>query len=210
MTDKVNMAGRPSTSLRPETVAQIKQLRATGMSKRHIAAAVHTAVRKVEEVIRREGLSVSIRAIPRWEGGRADALRAMWNAGASRQELATHFEVSRNSIDNAAKLLKLPKRERIVKPQSAPKPRIRIVERFDALVLDTGRHVTLMDLEGDMCRWPIGDPRHEDFHFCGHKSVEGKSYCEFHRGKSLENPRELQLGVVHKTIPTVWLKGLAA
>ncbi len=38
----------------------------------------------------------------------------------------------------------------------------------------------LADLEANDCRWPIGDPRDEDFHFCaGHKLNDGP-YCEFH------------------------------
>lgn len=30
------------------------------------------------------------------------------------------------------------------------------------------------------CRWPIGDPGREDFHFCGHDKVPGSSYCQVH------------------------------
>lgn len=30
------------------------------------------------------------------------------------------------------------------------------------------------------CRWPIGDPQHADFHFCGARRVAGRPYCEAH------------------------------
>lgn len=30
------------------------------------------------------------------------------------------------------------------------------------------------------CQWPIGDPQHADFRFCGGKRVPGKPYCEAH------------------------------
>ncbi len=33
---------------------------------------------------------------------------------------------------------------------------------------------------GPACRWPIGDPKSPDFHFCGSPSIEGKPYCEKH------------------------------
>lgn len=45
-------------------------------------------------------------------------------------------------------------------------------------------------LPGD-CRWPIGDPLHRDFHFCGKHSADGDPYCEFHmrRGFQVSRPR---------------------
>lgn len=39
---------------------------------------------------------------------------------------------------------------------------------------------SLIDLEKDDCRWPIGDPRDAGFHFCNGKKVMGKPYCEHH------------------------------
>lgn len=40
--------------------------------------------------------------------------------------------------------------------------------------------VPLLDLKETMCRWPIGDPQDEQFHFCGHSKAPGISYCEHH------------------------------
>lgn len=37
--------------------------------------------------------------------------------------------------------------------------------------------VTLMDLTPRTCRWPVGDPRHDDFRFCGDYAEPGKVYC---------------------------------
>lgn len=39
---------------------------------------------------------------------------------------------------------------------------------------------TVETLEHSDCRWPIGDPRHADFHFCGAQQVLGKPYCKQH------------------------------
>jgi hypothetical protein len=38
----------------------------------------------------------------------------------------------------------------------------------------------LTELEANDCRWPIGDPRHADFHFCGAQQLLGRPYCELH------------------------------
>lgn len=42
------------------------------------------------------------------------------------------------------------------------------------------RKLDLMSLTERTCKWPIGDPTEEDFHFCGLPSAAGKPYCEHH------------------------------
>lgn len=38
----------------------------------------------------------------------------------------------------------------------------------------------LINLDNHTCRWPIGDPKDENFHFCGKKVRMGQTYCEEH------------------------------
>lgn len=39
----------------------------------------------------------------------------------------------------------------------------------------------MMELTEENCRFPIGDPKKEGFHFCGCKKARGwKPYCEAH------------------------------
>ncbi len=38
----------------------------------------------------------------------------------------------------------------------------------------------LLDLDSHTCRWPIGDPAHAGFLFCGGEPVVGKPYCAAH------------------------------
>ena len=40
--------------------------------------------------------------------------------------------------------------------------------------------LSLTDLDNHTCRWPIGDPKDENFHFCGKKVRLGQTYCEEH------------------------------
>jgi GcrA cell cycle regulator len=40
--------------------------------------------------------------------------------------------------------------------------------------------VPLLDLKENMCRWPIGDPQSEEFHFCGCQKAGSGPYCEHH------------------------------
>jgi GcrA cell cycle regulator len=44
----------------------------------------------------------------------------------------------------------------------------------------TKKPKTVATLEPTDCRWPIGDPRHSDFHFCGAPQLHGRLYCELH------------------------------
>lgn len=38
----------------------------------------------------------------------------------------------------------------------------------------------LLDLKSDSCRWPFGDPRDQDFYFCGGKVIGCGPYCGDH------------------------------
>lgn len=42
------------------------------------------------------------------------------------------------------------------------------------------KHLKLVELDSHTCRWPIGDPRDEDFCFCGKKVRAGQTYCDEH------------------------------
>ncbi|MBR1605044.1 MAG: GcrA cell cycle regulator [Alphaproteobacteria bacterium] len=94
-----------------------------------------------------------------------------------------------------------PKVEKVVKPSvtptslpSAAKPSIpntRLQEKESESFLNVsiptvsaprkpGDKVTVTDLDNHTCRWPIGDPKDENFHFCGANVRVGQTYCEEH------------------------------
>ena len=50
----------------------------------------------------------------------------------------------------------------------------------EELVIPLKERKTLETLAETSCRWPIGDVRHKDFHFCGRTKMQSLSYCEFH------------------------------
>ncbi len=41
-------------------------------------------------------------------------------------------------------------------------------------------NIPLVKLDNHTCRWPMGDPRDEDFCFCGKRVRTGQTYCEEH------------------------------
>jgi len=48
---------------------------------------------------------------------------------------------------------------------------------------------TVANLETNDCRWPLGDPRDADFHFCGAQQIAGRPYCELHWRMSFQPSR---------------------
>ena len=55
---------------------------------------------------------------------------------------------------------------------------------------------TVVTLDACDCRWPFGDPRHADFHFCGAQQVLGKPYCQEHWAISYDAPKPRNRGSV--------------
>ena len=44
----------------------------------------------------------------------------------------------------------------------------------------------MSDIEAGECRWPIGDPAANEFHFCGRAPKSGSPYCEAHARKAYQ------------------------
>ncbi len=125
-----------------------------------------------------------------WTEDRVEQLKKLWAEGLSASQIArTMGEVTRNAVIGKVHRLGLsgrattsraerPRRATIPKP--LPKPIIHEPENVVEAKLDNGEFATVLTLNQNMCRWPIGDPGSTDFHFCG-QSTEGPSpYCSAH------------------------------
>jgi GcrA cell cycle regulator len=66
---------------------------------------------------------------------------------------------------------------------AAPEPEI--IEE-DPVVLEDGKFATVLTINDRMCRWPIGDPAENEFHFCGRNPKAGSPYCEAHARKAYQ------------------------
>ena len=66
---------------------------------------------------------------------------------------------------------------------AAPEP---VVVEEDPVILDDGHFATVLTINDRMCRWPIGDPAENEFHFCGRKPRIGSPYCEAHARKAYQ------------------------
>lgn len=131
-------------------------------------------------------------------------LKKLWKKGLTTGEIGRVIGMSKNAVVGKAHRLGLesrpspikreetPKKEkvsRLVKKETKPAPKkeqpiavetaepVKTVKKTKS---GKNKGVKLVDLKPTSCRWPEGDPKDPDFHFCGKEAVPGKSYCEEH------------------------------
>jgi GcrA cell cycle regulator len=128
-----------------------------------------------------------------WTDDRVATLKKLWGEGKTAAEIAKELgDVTRNAVIGKAHRLKLsnrvspiqsnkkavPKPANISKPEplekkAAPRPPA-------APVKILGEKLSLIDLKPNQCRWSEGDPREDDFSFCGDQIMPGLPYCAEH------------------------------
>jgi len=125
-----------------------------------------------------------------WTDDRVDLLKKLWQEGLSASQIARQLGgVTRNAVIGKVHRLGLsgrattsradrPRRATIPKPQ--PKPVVAEPVTVAEATLSNGEFATVMTLNSSMCKWPIGDPGTDEFHFCGHHTDSGAPYCEAH------------------------------
>ena len=55
-----------------------------------------------------------------------------------------------------------------------------VTRHYEELFIPPEERKSILTLKENNCRWPIGDPTDDDFHFCGKDRVPGSPYCEHH------------------------------
>ena len=118
-----------------------------------------------------------------WTPDRIKTLMALWAEGISTLEIGRRLGVTKNSVVGKVHRLGLPKRQSPI--NSSPRtPRVtkttKPVRIIPPTVPISADMVKMEDLTAGMCKWPEGEPDHEDFRFCGQPAIEGKPYCAGH------------------------------
>ena len=67
-----------------------------------------------------------------------------------------------------------------LKADIAAAPQAKPEQKPVAEVVPIAKRATILTLTERTCKWPIGDPTSDDFHFCGHASQAGMPYCPYH------------------------------
>lgn len=128
-----------------------------------------------------------------WIDERVQLLRKLWADGLSASQIAGRLGgITRNAVIGKVHRLGLEGRSVTVRRKKrepsvefirfAPKAtrRQRLPVQMSLFPRDpvSPLCVALLDLEPSMCRWPIGDPRSDNFSFCGCATTD--TYCEHH------------------------------
>ena len=122
-----------------------------------------------------------------WTDERVEKLKQLWGEGLSASQIANEMGgVTRNAVIGKVHRLGLAGRA----TPAAPKPKIvaQVEEETGpvkpAFTIDSlsfeGDRPTVSNISSNQCKWPIGDPATDEFHFCGQGTSSGKPYCAYH------------------------------
>lgn len=141
-----------------------------------------------------------------WTDDRVATLKKLWMEGHSAAQIAKQLGggVTRNAVIGKVHRLGLAGRatpsrpaKRPARPQTRPRiaassapgavrprvsaspPILTIVPPLEPLRRDDGTVTTVLTLNDQVCKWPIGDPGSADFAFCGRARCVG-AYCTEH------------------------------
>ncbi len=113
-----------------------------------------------------------------WTEERILNLTALWKEGRSASEIAGVLgNVTRNAVIGKVHRLKLDGRPSPIKGPVRPRVKKIAVSSQAAVFSDKA------------CKWPIGDPRQPDFHFCCGEAEPGLPYCAQHAAVAYQPAR---------------------
>ena len=132
-----------------------------------------------------------------WTDEQVEQLKKLWEKGLTTGEIGKALGVSKNAVVGKAHRLELNGRpspirrneeEEVEQPAETEEKTTVVEKKKTAKTTSAPKRVekdkkklfTVNDLTAHSCRWPIGDPKDEDFHFCGKEALPDKPYCAEH------------------------------
>ena len=103
------------------------------------------------------------------------------NKSTKQEAVETKAKKAGKLVEATRKIQAQPIKRKVSTPKAENKPvKISRVEMSEAAEKAYGDGVKMVDLKDSMCKWPIGDPTDENFHFCGARKKAGSVYCDGH------------------------------
>jgi len=131
-----------------------------------------------------------------WTDKRVAKLKKLWSKGLSASQIAEELGegATRNAIIGKAHRLGLSSRPSPVKappPKTEKKPvkKAKKPAPKKPEVKEEPKKITILNLTDRMCKWPIGHPGEENFHFCGQRATPGQPYCPHHCALAYQAPQ---------------------
>lgn len=124
-----------------------------------------------------------------WTPEKIKLLKKLWQKGKSTVEIGKELGISKNAVVGKVHRLELAARPSPIKKAGADDDK----SSKSGSSRRKNENVSLLELKLNSCRWPIGDPKDADFHFCGADTVTGKPYCEEHCKLAYTSLKELTI-----------------
>lgn len=142
-----------------------------------------------------------------WTDEAVEELKRMWDRGMTTGQIAKALNVTKNSIIGKVHRLCLTARPSPIKKVSIKddskslsnkkstktarstksvntttkdEPQVKDSRLSPVVSPAEETNIPLVKLDNHTCRWPLGDPRDDDFCFCGKRVKTGQTYCEEH------------------------------
>ena len=125
-----------------------------------------------------------------WNDTKLKELEDFWKQGHPISKIGEMLGVSRNSIAGKAHRMGLPKRN---SPISSVKKEISPVKKNNEnsnIELPLKIKLRSVQWSRTKCCWPEGDPKQNNFKFCGQDIFPGRPYCDKHSLLAYTNARE--------------------
>ncbi len=116
-----------------------------------------------------------------WTDDRIKKLKELWEKGLTASQISQELGgITRNAVIGKAHRLGLSGRPSPVKSTTKRTTSKKKAKEPEAEL------VTLLTLTEHMCKWPIGHPGDDGFHFCGKDSEPGQPYCQDHADQAYQ------------------------
>ena len=124
-----------------------------------------------------------------WNDTKLKELEDLWKQGHPISKIGEILGVSRNSVAGKAHRMGLPKR---TSPISSKKENLSDHKNHEINDKKIPLKIKLRGVQWSRtkCCWPEGDPKQNDFRFCGEDIFPGRPYCDKHSLLAYTNTRE--------------------
>ena len=124
-----------------------------------------------------------------WDDSKLKELEDLWKQGHPISKIGEILGVSRNSVAGKAHRMGLPKRS---SPISSKKENLVDQKNNEKSDKNIPLKIKLRGVQWSRtkCCWPEGDPKQNDFRFCGQDIFPGRPYCDKHSLLAYTNTRE--------------------
>jgi len=125
-----------------------------------------------------------------WDSPKLKELEDLWKQGHPISKIGEMLGVSRNSIAGKAHRMGLPKRTSPILSSKKEKLSDQKNNENDNKNIPLKIKLRGVQWSRTKCCWPEGDPKQNDFKFCGQDIFPGRPYCDKHSLLAYTNTRE--------------------